>query len=1074
MKKNKKYQDGGALFLTMPNGGGVPSMPVMSGQLPQYQIGSGIIQRTKDNFNHYYGKNYPFMQDGGDMEDESGATDNFYTNKVNGFIDRVRGVAQKNLESNLLKEAMRAMRGDDETVDYSQQEIEMAAYGMTTGQNQMQNTYDPSSLKIFASAYEKAKPFTQSLQDFAKMNRIITPNQKYTKEKTKWGLGFLDKFKEDNPWINSDGNPVNYTKASFDDGGTLIPIFQGDEGPSTANMSTEEFNKYMEEKRKADAERFGSNTTTGSNTTNDNVTANNTAVNTAGSNKGFQAGDVVKADGSVWRNGVMVSDGKGTIFENNPAPNSFEGYTWHTDANGNTYIVNPKGQLYSPYTPNASSVYTPNYYTPYDVYDRNANNGTYNFVERNQFTPGFRKAMQSGALDDAALLGALPHIKYRKALFPKNRNKEIKEISWQYGKLSGDPFAGQGNVPAPGTSTQTGTGTTTTAGNTGVTPPPIDSPAIQSAYDWTFRPGQGNFPPSGGWQDYPGTMEKPQVGPVNKDEFAPEAPFQSGYVPGSPEYPNVPGYGTQQKLPSGFNKKGVNEYDFATIDVVKNKYDKLWGAAKTPDEQAKVIADYWYNQYKNDLGNGTSTMRNFIAGDNDPLYNQLLEKAKSALNPGSAPSGTPSQSSGSNIPSWDQGRMQNMIGQNEKDYFATTQPDIFNKDWRDQNIVSDNGIYSNNMPKAWDTNLSKAGKKAIMDSYNDMPAPLKDMAGDQIFNSGYDPRQFMLAAAGVDKGYTGKGQPVYSNFEYRKWLRENTDKLWSENKDLIKQQYNDDPQAFTSSLTDYRKVLYGNIDSQNITAGPLTGMKTPGLQYNAWSGRSDATQDYIDQTYFDPNTGYVAPKYFQKTGGSLGKFIKKYQGDIGSNEVGSSAIDFTNFIDDEALANMGPIDPDTGMPVQPKAKTEQELAMERIRAVDAGTEYDQKDKPNTWFIEDPFWKKTKFKDKTKRDPWKAIRNINLATGFFNLDETKRAKDQTLKASQASELFADVDNSWGQYHPLTGKYMGPRGAEPPVINTGFAQMGGSMYNNLKQGDEIYLTQSQIDELLKRGVKLSYLE
>jgi hypothetical protein len=53
-------------------------------------------------------------------------------------------------------------------------------------------------------------------------------------------------------------------------------------------------------------------------------------------------------------------------------------------------------------------------------------------------------------------------------------------------------------------------------------------------------------------------------------------------------------------------------------------------------------------------------------------------------------------------------------------------------------------------------------------------------------------------------------------------------------------------------------------------------------------------------------------------------------------------------------------------------------------------------------------------------------------------------------------------------------MGAKGKQPPVINTGFAQYGGSLYDNLKQGDEIYLTQGQIDELLKRGVKLSYLD
>ena len=35
---------------------------------------------------------------------------------------------------------------------------------------------------------------------------------------------------------------------------------------------------------------------------------------------GFQAGDEVKADGSIWRNGVQVSDGKGSIWENKSGP----------------------------------------------------------------------------------------------------------------------------------------------------------------------------------------------------------------------------------------------------------------------------------------------------------------------------------------------------------------------------------------------------------------------------------------------------------------------------------------------------------------------------------------------------------------------------------------------------------------------------------------------------------------------------------------------------------------------------------------------------------------------------------
>ena len=71
---------------------------------------------------------------------------------------------------------------------------------------------------------------------------------------------------------------------------------------------------------------------------------------TSETGKGFQEGDVVKADGSVWRNGVMISDGKGTKSENsslqsrngeidylgmltNPMGNA--GGIYSTDRNGN-------------------------------------------------------------------------------------------------------------------------------------------------------------------------------------------------------------------------------------------------------------------------------------------------------------------------------------------------------------------------------------------------------------------------------------------------------------------------------------------------------------------------------------------------------------------------------------------------------------------------------------------------------------------------------------------------------------------------------------------------------------------
>lgn len=44
------------------------------------------------------------------------------------------------------------------------------------------------------------------------------------------------------------------------------------------------------------------------------------------SNKGLQQGDEVRGDGSVWRNGKMIEDGKGSINENFPSGNQRSGY----------------------------------------------------------------------------------------------------------------------------------------------------------------------------------------------------------------------------------------------------------------------------------------------------------------------------------------------------------------------------------------------------------------------------------------------------------------------------------------------------------------------------------------------------------------------------------------------------------------------------------------------------------------------------------------------------------------------------------------------------------------------------
>jgi hypothetical protein len=164
-------------------------------------------------------------------------------------------------------------------------------------------------------------------------------------------------------------------------------------------------------------------------------------------------------------------------------------------------------------------------------------------------------------------------------------------------------------------------------------------------------------------------------------------------------------------------------------------------------------------------------------------------------------------------------------------------------------------------------------KSQALQSYSGIPDPLKDIAVDHLFNSGFDPRVGLLAAAGVidwkDRGkYYTQNDPKNAQA---------LDAIWNKSKGLINQQYNDDPQAFTESVSAYRDMTYQNTSPQKRPMDlydpdkkkwGLGSIKTPGLQYPAWHGRTQATQNYIDSRYFDPAQGYVAPQFFQKYGGS--------------------------------------------------------------------------------------------------------------------------------------------------------------------------------------------------------------
>lgn len=107
----------------------------------------------------------------------------------------------------------------------------------------------------------------------------------------------------------------------------------------------------------------------------------------------------------------------------------------------------------------------------------------------------------------------------------------------------------------------------------------------------------------------------------------------------------------------------------------------------------------------------------------------------------------------------------------------------------------------------------------------DIAKELKDYPGlmqqvvDSNFNSKQDPRYLLLVAAGA----------ISPNFADRFNVNKgagNLQRLWDQNKELVFQQYKDDPQAFTETVGDYRKMLYQNTDKKGFDLDYFKTLKT--------------------------------------------------------------------------------------------------------------------------------------------------------------------------------------------------------------------------------------------------------
>lgn len=124
--------------------------------------------------------------------------------------------------------------------------------------------------------------------------------------------------------------------------------------------------------------------------------------------------------------------------------------------------------------------------------------------------------------------------------------------------------------------------------------------------------------------------------------------------------------------------------------------------------------------------------------------------------------------------------------------------------------------------------------------------------------------------------------------------------------------------------------------------------------------------------------------------------------------------------------------------------------------------------------DDPYYVEQKLsRKKTLFNPDRFLAKERFIGNVVDQANNARMAEQLGIASQAGNLFKDLPMSRGFYNPQSGKFMG----DVPVFNTGFSgymNNGGSVIDNLKEGDEVPLTAEQIKELEKRGITFSYLD
>jgi hypothetical protein len=269
-----------------------------------------------------------------------------------------------------------------------------------------------------------------------------------------------------------------------------------------------------------------------------------------------------------------------------------------------------------------------------------------------------------------------------------------------------------------------------------------------------------------------------------------------------------------------------------------------------------------------------------------------------------------------------------------------------------------------------------------------------------------------------------------------------------------------DTDPYLDPATDPRGANYGKEDYPEDLKLDESGVVVQGSDNNYYVKMPDGTiQKSMDREVLRKKTGFAK-------GGSLHRFMRAYQ-DGGPFSVREMSIgDMPETVDQI----VSPESNNTPMEFKPSEMTD----ADRLRAIEGtnAVDYDPEGMAPAFDV------KTKTKKKRIGNPEKDLAFINMATGLFNARNAAYAETELRNRSQASQVFNPMRSTEGNYDILSGDFRrGRRAADGnDAFHSGFgnyAQMGGSTLENLKEGDEVYLTEEQINEIVKRGGKLSYL-